>query len=647
MSSNIPQNAASQSRSNHPDPIPSHALPDTPSNTIIIGVCGVSEENAHPSKQGWSLSDFCALNYLLKGVGRRQLWISPTSEDRLLHLINTDVDYQPGLLHGYPWKDRKIVFNADLVNRDELTPWTVLEPSAIKSRTLEEIRTACEEAKEETPNWSIILLLFGHGHESLGVQLDDTKDINDAAGHLSLQELQQVIDPAIQLTVVTSACHSRDWAMTQDLNAAVLAAARSNSTSHQTRFPSENESWPCSPRHQPDGSVEDGRACGLVFAATLTSALAESTNIAAVEGNQDKLTSAPSVSAAKSLTYNEFCHAMVRTLGKDMHQNPEWRAFHFAAQDDFWGRHGLGRTNVPLRHYTRRWADLPVLPTALETSPCNQDRHSSCHQAPKLTWNGCVSACNPDPKSPWNTGGVADKVRWGVLTGASVPRNEPELGICALPLHHGQTSRQELQRMAGMLARSCYGEWDGGGRLHLRGRFASYSQSKEDALAQEERIVVFLTFCFQAAALVDGFVDKYRLLRPCGQKCLEWNSLMWHGACSDDLDERQKKIDRLLWQEPLLLFRPPPSRFSFGTRFSRPVRYLSASLTLSPISIDEVQKTILLMVEDLRSMAQHYERIVRGEEWFRSSQKVDEPHGPVNRTPSDTVYSANGREVQI
>ncbi len=97
----------------------------------------MSEKRASPvGLDGWTLSDFCAMNYLLKGLGSRQEWFSTISEARLIHLIKTDVEFQPGLLHGNPCKDRKIVFNADLVDRGELTPWTVVKSATIISALL-------------------------------------------------------------------------------------------------------------------------------------------------------------------------------------------------------------------------------------------------------------------------------------------------------------------------------------------------------------------------------------------------------------------------------------------------------------------------------------------------------------------------------
>lgn len=81
-----------------------------------------------------------------------------------------------------------------------------------------------------------------------------------------------------------------------------------------------------------------------------------------------------------TVSYNEFCDGMMRTLRNDMHKHQEWHAFHFAAQDDLWGHCCLGRIGVPLGHYAKRWADLPVLPTTLEDSPCNPDPKSRYNQ---------------------------------------------------------------------------------------------------------------------------------------------------------------------------------------------------------------------------------------------------------------------------
>jgi len=45
-------------------------------NSIIIGVAAPNVHMGHPKRDGWFLSDFYAFNYLLKGLGSSQLWLT-------------------------------------------------------------------------------------------------------------------------------------------------------------------------------------------------------------------------------------------------------------------------------------------------------------------------------------------------------------------------------------------------------------------------------------------------------------------------------------------------------------------------------------------------------------------------------------------
>ena len=64
-------------------PLPSHATFTTTSppvvekNAIIIGIVSANFRLSDPVKwDGWFLSDFYAFNYLFKGLGSEQVWIS-------------------------------------------------------------------------------------------------------------------------------------------------------------------------------------------------------------------------------------------------------------------------------------------------------------------------------------------------------------------------------------------------------------------------------------------------------------------------------------------------------------------------------------------------------------------------------------------
>lgn len=76
-------------------PLPSHATfittsaPVVEKNAIIIGVVNANFELSDPVKHdGWFLSDFYAFNYLLKGLGSEQVWISAVVSLDLCYACN-------------------------------------------------------------------------------------------------------------------------------------------------------------------------------------------------------------------------------------------------------------------------------------------------------------------------------------------------------------------------------------------------------------------------------------------------------------------------------------------------------------------------------------------------------------------------------
>ncbi|KAM5355241.1 hypothetical protein ACJ41O_001887 [Fusarium nematophilum] len=103
--------------------------------------------------------DFCAFNFSLKGHAKRQTWISAVSEEQLVAFVEANPNmpleralFEPGT--------------------DQLTKFTVYEPSNLMPKLRAEIDAACELAKQSGPPAPILLLLFGHGSSSLGIYLD-------------------------------------------------------------------------------------------------------------------------------------------------------------------------------------------------------------------------------------------------------------------------------------------------------------------------------------------------------------------------------------------------------------------------------------------------------------------------------------------
>ena len=118
-----------------------HTVPDIREDSIILGVCGISDiDNADPEVDGWFFSDFFAFNYLLRGLGATQVWLTAIDP---LDLVQRYQEY----LHGNPFLDRKVVLNRDLLERDEIGDITVTTSSELLNVFLHTLRGKCDQAR--------------------------------------------------------------------------------------------------------------------------------------------------------------------------------------------------------------------------------------------------------------------------------------------------------------------------------------------------------------------------------------------------------------------------------------------------------------------------------------------------------------------
>ncbi|CDM31515.1 unnamed protein product [Penicillium roqueforti FM164] len=76
-----------RSPSDLPATFTSSTVPCVYENTIILATTHPSINSAHPLRDGWFISDFYTFNYLLKGQGQKQTWL--TSADPEIWAIST------------------------------------------------------------------------------------------------------------------------------------------------------------------------------------------------------------------------------------------------------------------------------------------------------------------------------------------------------------------------------------------------------------------------------------------------------------------------------------------------------------------------------------------------------------------------------
>jgi hypothetical protein len=94
-------------------------------------------QSASPTSVG---SDFYAFNYLLKGQGQEQKWLTAADPEKLVRKYGS-------YLHGNPYEERRTCLDREMLDRNQLTAVTVVRLSDMIHRFLSEAKRASELAK--------------------------------------------------------------------------------------------------------------------------------------------------------------------------------------------------------------------------------------------------------------------------------------------------------------------------------------------------------------------------------------------------------------------------------------------------------------------------------------------------------------------
>lgn len=136
--------------SSHPKAFITHTLPTIHDKTIIVAATHPTVQTGDQRKDGWFLSDFYAFNYLLNGSAEDQTWLTAAKPRRL-------VEKYGNFLHGSPDRDRKVFLSHELIDSD-ITPVTLVEPSKMIDRFLNEVNEASLRAKKS--GYPLLLMVF-------------------------------------------------------------------------------------------------------------------------------------------------------------------------------------------------------------------------------------------------------------------------------------------------------------------------------------------------------------------------------------------------------------------------------------------------------------------------------------------------------
>ncbi|KAJ5959520.1 uncharacterized protein N7479_006670 [Penicillium vulpinum] len=570
-----PQPLVQGGHAHQPDELPSmfisSTVPAVDENTIILGATHPTLSTGNPIHDGWFISDFYAFNFLLKGLGMEQTWLTAAEPEKLVQKYGS-------YLHGNPYEERKICLSQELLDSDELSPVTVVSSAKMIDRFLMEAKRASELAKRTSA--PLLLLVFCHGLPSFDLLLDNG---NRHKG-LSAMRLKGVLEPGVRVTLITTACHSGGWVTNPDFNYTTMAAANAARTSKGL-----SNSWGI--------SQSIGRTCGSVFASTLVESLSSATSPLIDPSERSTPSNFPGTQSQlqpdepdehQTMTYNAFCHSIWRTCEHRVTRLWYAQGFSFSAQDDQWNFSWTGRTGIPLRDFERRWKTLASYPY---TGPADvRDLRNTYLE--NLTFLEADSA---------NTGGaegIVDQMTESIA--------------------HGR-----IKAMGRLFHQTCPGDWDRGQMVGFGGTLRGYYE-RDEFKERASEFAATIRFRWEMGLLTDYVVSVFGLPMPSKKICILWDEFAWEAAIKridPTWEAREDKIRRALGD--CLELAP---RDDQGPFFSRPNCYLTAALVEANKPYDETMAIISAIGQFMETLKEfHQQRACedegvrrRGREWFKT-----------------------------
>ncbi|KAI2620839.1 hypothetical protein GGS21DRAFT_412435 [Xylaria nigripes] len=555
---------------------------------ILAAVSSTTCQSA-PDSEGWFMSDFFALNAILRGVGSNQTWLTVADIDKI-------IERHGELLHGNPFREPRVVLSRDLLESGKITRPTRVRLGHL---TTEFLRHAGElSTKAWRENVPLILGLFCHGSgkPTYELSLDGAK----STGLRALQ-LKSVLEPGAQVVVLTTACFSGGWMIDKSFNSTMATAATHKATS---------TSWPLA---KPFGMT------GSVFVTALIKRLASTTSPFLTNGCEEGQSEAPLQPAAptkaQNLSYNAFCWAIwesCRDVTRLWHQH----SFAFGCQDDRWDRSWSGAMGIPLNPYEKKWLELPI------------------RQYP-----GDPGALDQDPSND-----ITEVTAGTVAHGSATSKVCYEL--------RQSLSKHDVKALANLFVNhACPGDWQRGGsdgsylavliacangnRPGTPDTTADPLSDSDDDYSMQDEVDVHssILYRWEATNFADFLLRKFQLPKPQGQDCLFWEIDQWYIELKNDRDADaiDDEVIERLWLGGFP-FKTTPAQ---GPDFMRPLRYVTAAIVIAKLEPDARRA----LVESIVTLIQGVEKY----ELKRMTAKMS--RSPVVRARAKDWLTTLGQDV--
>lgn len=572
-----------------------HTPPDITKNTRIIAVLGIDQKNANRKQDGWFLSDFFAFWHLYNNLTSHQVWMHGLQLEPL-------VDRYKVYLHGSPYKERKVVLDADILSRAESGRHApeYTKPAVLKERFKKVLREQCEKATEFGDN--VLVLVFAHGHRVHKPKFgpDDDRNAWDyefvlGSGNRSAFEMKHfkstTKSSAANITLLTTACFSGGWVCHKRddvrLNITALTAAGWNTPSLSWR-----------------SSLSLGRHCGSMFASTIVEKLCRvgQKSILDEEGDDDT-----PLTTEQEESYAEFVRTTHELLLTDIDQRGYEHSFTFGAKDDDWSMNWRERTGAPLELYRNRW-------DALKSWPKDPKLHPGDFQ-------------NRDPNVPQ---ALRDEYlkEWTIneakKAGKSMPRDASGASNASRrssALYGGTVG--SLQSMVIALAKEYLPAYSYGyntnetaidGPLHtLLNRLVNGRPTDLDE-EDLDRALNGLNFRLGQMDAATTYLDMMEVARPNDESCREFNTSNLHKV----MGAQKYQSLRLLALSFPVLFPDPITAHTLGREFFKGSEYIAAAFHFAGIDREEARRRlgklaseVEVVVDDQKDLVQQNPDIMK------------------------------------
>ncbi|KAI1357848.1 hypothetical protein F5Y08DRAFT_333581 [Xylaria arbuscula] len=540
-----------------------------PDSYILAAVSPRLSEIKH---EGWFLSDFYAFNYLFKGLGSGQKWLT-TVEPRAVLKKTTqlyDKPYGDVLLHGNPYQNRKVVLSERLIKENELTQPTVVKPGTM---------TATQREKKGVP---LVILAFCHGLANHHLILDQ-----EPKPGISVTTLKGHLEPGTQVMLITTACYSGGWVVNPDFRDTAMTAADADS---------ESIAW--------NAFDSLGRACGSIFVSSLIRTLTSTTSplieqtaesslnmVGVVRDKQASSDLRPDFpNENQTSTYNAFC-----------------MLFSFSAKDDQWDHSWSGLTGIPVSYYEERWNKLEVVEyRGSEEKKLNMDQDPTN-----------PSFLPPAPNAP--TGGL----KFNTMLIENMREDDVQRTARIFRDHACPSDWDKGKNVGyGSMLQEC-AEGKRPNKLPNPDPHESW---------QRMEIMASIRYRWNLGLFCDNIVKSHGLPVPNGQDCLFWDQWEWMDKIGNRIPnwkERSQKTTRALL-EGRFLFIPSAEQ---GPEMARSVHYVSAAIVEANWSEHKTMKVVESVLFSMRKL-EEFERqrllpsvvkdprvFERGRAWLKSLVK--------------------------